>query len=126
MDQGSGNKNNLNDDEKSANSEVGLGLFDFQVEELAMLRMEKVNKHISIADSEALCHLIGSLEGSVDCLKIRDSATVGNGHTVQATMIGTKKGRVKMPDGTYKSIALHGCKYVPELVQFNYFFLHEL
>ncbi len=48
---------------------------------------------------------------------------MGNCQAVQATIIGTKKGRVKMPDGTYKSIALHGCKYVSELAPFNLFLL---
>ncbi len=111
IDQGSRNKSNSNDDEKNANSEVGLGLFDVQMEELAMLRIEKANKHIFIAASGASCYLMGSLEGLVDCLKNRERATAGNCQAVQTTMIGTKKGQVTMLDG----IALHGCKHISEL-----------
>ncbi len=60
----------------------------------------------------------------VDCLKIYESVTVGNGEIVRATMIGTKKGQVKMPEGSYKAIALYGCKYVPDLAPFNLFQSH--
>ena len=108
-------------DDKSISSEIGLGVLDYQVDELGLLKMDKVNKHIFIADSGASCHLTGSLEGMVDCLKIHENVTIGNGQAVKATMIGTKKGRVKMPDGSYKSIALYGCKYVPDLAPFNVF-----
>lgn len=108
-------------DERSTISEVGLGIWDYHYSELGMLKMDSANKHIFIADSGASCHLTGSLEGMVDCLKICEYVTVGNGKAVEATMIGTKKGRIKMPDGTYRPIALYGCKYVPELAPFNLF-----
>ena len=108
-------------DEKSATSEVGLGIWDYHHSELGMLKMDADSKHIFIADSGASCHLTGSLEGMVDCLKICEWVTVGNGKCVEATMIGTKKGRIKMPDGSYKPIALYGCKYVPQLAPFNLF-----
>ncbi len=55
----------------------------------------------------------------VDCLKIYESLTLGNGEIVRVTMIGTKKGQVKMPDGSYKMIALYGCKYITYLAPFN-------
>ncbi len=38
-------------------------------------------------------------------------------------MIGTKKGRIRMPDGSYKVIAFYGCKYVSDLAPFNLFSL---
>ncbi len=49
-------------------------------------------------------HILGnltrSLEWMVDCLKIYESLRDGNGKIVRATMIGTKKFQVKMPDGS--------------------------
>ncbi len=66
-------------------------MLDYQVEELGLLKMDTFNKHIFIADSGVSCHLTGSLEGMVDCLKIYESVAVGNSEIVRATMIGTKK-----------------------------------
>ena len=118
---GRGQQNSRSGDERSTSSEVGLGILDYQLEEVGLLRMDSGTKHIFIADSGASCHLTGSLEGMVDCLKIHEYVTVGNGKAVQATLIGTKKGRIRMPDGSLKTICLHGCKYVPDLAPFNLF-----
>jgi hypothetical protein len=119
---GSVRGNSRSSDDRSTSSEVGLGVLDYQmVQETGLLQMDSDTKNIFIADSGASCHLTGSMVGMVDCLKILEYVTVGNGKVVPATYIGTKKGRVKMPDGSYKTICLHGCKYVPDLAPFNLF-----
>ena len=116
-------QNQRSSDERSTTSEVGLGVLDYQLEEVGLLKMDAGTKHLFIADSGASCHLTGSMEGMVDCQKIHECVTVGNGKTVQATMIGIKKGCIRMPDGSLQTIALHGCKYVPDLAPFNLFSL---
>ena len=119
---GSVRENSRSNDEGSTNSEVGLGVLDYQlVQETGLFQMDSDTKHIFIADSGASCHLTGSMVGMVNCLKIHEYVTVGNGKVVPATYIGTKKGRVKLPDGSYKTIFLNGCKYVPDLAPFNLF-----
>ena len=100
-----------------------MGVLDHKLEEVGLLKVDSGTKHLFIADSGASCHLTGSMDGMVNCLKIHEYVTVGNGKAVQATMIGTKKGRVRMPDGSLKVICLHGCKYVPDLAPFNLFSL---
>ncbi len=95
VEQSSTKRNNARgNDEKSTTNEIGFGTFDYQLEELGLLKMDSANKHIFIADLGASCHLTGTLEGMVVCLKISESVTVGNGQAVRATMIGTKKGRI--------------------------------
>jgi len=117
---GRGQPNSRSSDE-STGSEVGLGVMDHKLEETALLEMDSRTKYIFIADSGASCHLTGSMDGMVNCLKICDYVTIGNGKALEATMIGTKKGRVRMPDGSLRTVYLNGCKYVPELAPFNLF-----
>ena len=118
---GRGHQNSRSGDERSTTSEVGLGVLDHKFAEVGLLKMDSGTQHLFVADSGASCHLTGSLEGMVDCLKICDYVTVGNGKAVEATVIGTKKGQVRMPDGSLRKICLYGCKYVPDLAPFNLF-----
>ena len=90
---------NKNNDERSLNSEIGLGILDHPADklglgELGLLKMDSVNKNIFIADSGASCHLTGSLEGIVNCSKICESVTIGNGQSVKRVVLNCLMGAI--------------------------------
>ena len=70
-----------------------------------------------IVDSGATCHMCNDREQFIDFKDMSNTqeATLGDGHTLDGTGIGTVKIEALLPDGNTRNCRLENVLYVPKL-----------
>ena len=77
--------------------------------------MRLLDESIWLGDSGASAHMTMTLKGLYHVKSYNGSVTVGNGHKLEVTKIGTKVGTVVQKNGEKRNITLTNVKYVPDL-----------
>ena len=116
-------KNNKNDNANVA-SETAEVVLMAQEKELVLFPEDEMvlqasdvienHKNIWIIDSRATSHMTNSKEGFIDTKEINVDVKIGNGKTLKATMMGTKRCVALSKDGSTTDVKIE-MKYIPGL-----------
>jgi hypothetical protein len=86
-------------------TEVGLNIGDFR----------KNKSSLWLGDSGVSCHMTNDMDGMFDCRKIKAPIKIGNGQSMIATHVDSKRMMILSKLGHSTEIVLYDVKYVPNL-----------